>query len=72
LGRHLRAEGHRPAIIKKLNAELSAGMQNPDIRERLIQNGIEPAGGSVESFVRSSSRARTPGTDREERQHDAD
>ena len=44
-------KGTDPAIIKKLNAELTAGMQSPEIRERLIQNGIEPAGGSVESFV---------------------
>lgn len=44
-------KGTDPAIIKKLNAELVAGMQSPEIRDRLIQNGIEPAAGSVEQFV---------------------
>ena len=44
-------KGTDPAIIKRLNAELTAGMQTQEIRERLLPNGIEPAGGSVESFV---------------------
>jgi len=44
-------KGTDPAILKKLNAEMSAAMQTQETRERLLPNGIEPAGGSVESFV---------------------
>lgn len=44
-------KGTDPAILKKLNAEMSAAMQTQETRERLLPNGIEPAGGSQESFV---------------------
>ncbi|AOY92719.1 Twin-arginine translocation pathway signal [Cupriavidus sp. USMAA2-4] len=44
-------KGTDPAIVKKLNAEMTAAMQTQETRERLLPNGIEPAGGSVESFV---------------------
>ncbi len=44
-------KGTDPAILKKMNAEMSAAMQTQETRERLIPNGIEPAGGSQESFI---------------------
>lgn len=44
-------KGTDPAILKKLNAEMTAAMQTQETRERLLPNGIEPAGGSQESFV---------------------
>ncbi|WP_020204281.1 MULTISPECIES: Bug family tripartite tricarboxylate transporter substrate binding protein [Cupriavidus] len=44
-------KGTDPAILKKMNAEMSAAMQTQETRDRLIPNGIEPAGGSQESFV---------------------
>ncbi|MGO4328878.1 Bug family tripartite tricarboxylate transporter substrate binding protein [Cupriavidus sp. 2TAF22] len=44
-------KGTDPAILKKLNAEMSIAMQTQETRDRLIPNGIEPAGGSQESFV---------------------
>ena len=44
-------KGTDPAILKKLNAEMSAAMQTKETRDRLLPNGIEPAGGSQESFV---------------------
>lgn len=44
-------KGTDPAILKKLNAAMSAAMQTAETRERLLPNGIEPAGGSQESFV---------------------
>ncbi|CAG2130249.1 hypothetical protein LMG31506_00778 [Cupriavidus yeoncheonensis] len=44
-------KGTDPAILKKLNAEMTAAMQTQETRERLLPNGIEPAGGSRESFV---------------------
>ncbi|WP_454723073.1 MULTISPECIES: Bug family tripartite tricarboxylate transporter substrate binding protein [Cupriavidus] len=44
-------KGTDPAIVKKMNAEMSAAMQTQETRDRLIPNGIEPAGGSQESFV---------------------
>lgn len=44
-------KGTDPAILKKLNAEMTAAMQTKETRDRLLPNGIEPAGGSQESFV---------------------
>ncbi|WP_420996435.1 Bug family tripartite tricarboxylate transporter substrate binding protein [Cupriavidus sp. 30B13] len=44
-------KGTDPAILKKMNAEMSVAMQTQETRDRLIPNGIEPAGGSQESFV---------------------
>jgi tripartite-type tricarboxylate transporter receptor subunit TctC len=44
-------KGTDPAILKKMNAEMSAAMQTQETRDRLIPNGIEPAGGSQESFI---------------------
>ncbi|WP_423196005.1 MULTISPECIES: Bug family tripartite tricarboxylate transporter substrate binding protein [unclassified Cupriavidus] len=44
-------KGTDPAILKKLNQEMTAAMQTAETRERLLPNGIEPAGGSQESFV---------------------
>jgi tripartite-type tricarboxylate transporter receptor subunit TctC len=40
-----------PAILTRLNAEMTAAMQSAETRERLLPNGIEPAGGSQASFV---------------------
>ncbi len=44
-------KGTDPAILKRLNAEMTAAMQTQETRDRLLPNGIEPAGGSQESFV---------------------
>ncbi|MGO4153650.1 Bug family tripartite tricarboxylate transporter substrate binding protein [Cupriavidus sp. YAF13] len=44
-------KGTDPAILKKMNAEMSAAMQTQETRDRLIPNGIEPAGGTQESFI---------------------
>lgn len=44
-------KGTDPAILKKLNSEMTAAMQTQETRDRLLPNGIEPAGGSQESFI---------------------
>jgi tripartite-type tricarboxylate transporter receptor subunit TctC len=44
-------KGTDPAILKRMNSEMTAAMQTAETRERLIPNGIEPAGGSQDSFV---------------------
>lgn len=44
-------KGTDPAILKKLNAEMTAAMQTQETRDRLLPNGIEPAGGSQDSFI---------------------
>jgi tripartite-type tricarboxylate transporter receptor subunit TctC len=45
-------------LVTRLNAELNKALASPDLRERLLTAGVEPAGGSVEqfsSFVRSET-----------------
>jgi tripartite-type tricarboxylate transporter receptor subunit TctC len=38
-------------IIQRMNAELQAALKTAEVQDRLIPNGIEPAGGSVADFV---------------------
>jgi tripartite-type tricarboxylate transporter receptor subunit TctC len=42
--------GTPPQIIARLNTELRAILQSPDIRARLIADGAEPAGNSAAAF----------------------
>jgi tripartite-type tricarboxylate transporter receptor subunit TctC len=37
-------------IVAKLNAEINKILQLPDVRERFVAGGVEPVGGSAESF----------------------
>lgn len=39
-----------PDIVAKLNAEIRAVLQVPDTRERLLKQGLEPAGNTPEAF----------------------
>jgi len=38
-------------VIEKMNAALQAALKTPEVQNRLIPTGIEPAGGSVADFV---------------------
>jgi tripartite-type tricarboxylate transporter receptor subunit TctC len=38
-------------IIQRMNTELQAALKTPEVRDKLIPTGIEPAGGSVADFV---------------------
>jgi tripartite-type tricarboxylate transporter receptor subunit TctC len=49
-GVHVRA-GTPPAIVEKLNRELNRVIKLPEIQERMIGLGLEPAGGSTEQFA---------------------
>lgn len=42
--------GTPPAIIARLNAELTKVMQNPDVRKALIAQGVEARSGTPEQF----------------------
>ena len=42
--------GMPPAIVQKLNAEMGAVFSMPDVKERLVALGAEPAPNSVEEF----------------------
>jgi tripartite-type tricarboxylate transporter receptor subunit TctC len=44
--------GTPPAIIQKLQAEVSRIVKLPDVRERMLQLGIEPEGSTPEEFAR--------------------
>jgi tripartite-type tricarboxylate transporter receptor subunit TctC len=37
-----------PDIIKRMNEELNKALANPDVSRRLVAQGIEISGGSVE------------------------
>jgi tripartite-type tricarboxylate transporter receptor subunit TctC len=44
--------GTPPAIIQKLQTEVSRIVKLPDVRERMLQLGIEPEGSTPEEFAR--------------------
>jgi tripartite-type tricarboxylate transporter receptor subunit TctC len=44
--------GTPPAIIQKLQAEVARIVKLPDVRERMLQLGIEPEGSTPEAFAR--------------------
>jgi tripartite-type tricarboxylate transporter receptor subunit TctC len=44
--------GTPPAIVQKLQAEVSRIVKLPDVRERMLQLGIEPEGSTPEEFAR--------------------
>ena len=41
-----------PAIIAKLNSAVTAALNDPDVRQKLIQSGAEPAPSSPEEFAK--------------------
>ena len=53
-------KGTPQAILEKMNMELQAVLKSKETMDRLVPAGIEPAGGSVESFVKfiDTERAR--------------
>lgn len=44
--------GTPPAVIAKMNAAVDKVLQMPDVREKLLQAGSVPAGGSSEQFAK--------------------
>jgi tripartite-type tricarboxylate transporter receptor subunit TctC len=42
--------GTPPAIVQRLNAEVNAIMQMPDVRERFATMGVDPVGGTPDEF----------------------
>jgi len=44
--------------VKKLNAEISAVMQQPDVRERLLAQGAEPLSGPPDDLKKLLARER--------------
>jgi tripartite-type tricarboxylate transporter receptor subunit TctC len=54
----LGATGTPPAIIKKLNAEISSIMQQPDVRDRLLAQGAEPLSGPPDELKKLLARER--------------
>lgn len=44
--------GLSPALVKRLNADINAVLKEPAIRERILQQGARPGGGSAEDFFR--------------------
>lgn len=43
--------GTPPAIVARLNSEINKVLQMPDVREKLINGGVTPMGGSPEEFT---------------------
>ncbi|MDW3687869.1 tripartite tricarboxylate transporter substrate binding protein [Cupriavidus sp. CV2] len=43
--------GTPKAVVDKLNAEINKALASPDVRERLLNAGIEPAGGTPAQFA---------------------
>lgn len=43
--------GTPPAIVARLNSEINKVLQMPDVREKLINGGVTPMGGSQEEFT---------------------
>ncbi len=43
-------KGTPPAIVKKLNTDMVAAINLPDVRQRMLEQGYEPAGNSVAQF----------------------
>ncbi len=54
----LGAAGTPPAIIKKLNAEISSVMQQADVRDRLLAQGAEPLWGPPDELKKLLARER--------------
>ena len=54
----LGAAGTPPAIIKKLNAEISSVMQQADVRDRLLAQGAEPLWGPPDELKKVLARER--------------
>ena len=53
-------KGTSSAIVRLINSKMQAVIDDPKARQRLLESGIEPIGGSVEAFaefVRSDYRA---------------
>jgi tripartite-type tricarboxylate transporter receptor subunit TctC len=47
----LLAPAHTPAdVVAKLNTEINAILNQPDVRKRLLNDGADPVGGSAEQF----------------------
>ena len=40
-----------PPIIERLNREIARAVQTPDVRERMMSEGAEPAGGTPAQFA---------------------
>jgi tripartite-type tricarboxylate transporter receptor subunit TctC len=40
-----------PAIVSRLNTELNKALNSPDLKERLVGAGIQPAGNTSEQFT---------------------
>jgi len=43
--------GTNPEIIKKLNQEINEALNDPNLRQRLAQDGIEAVGGTPQAFA---------------------
>ncbi|HXF65277.1 MAG TPA: tripartite tricarboxylate transporter substrate binding protein [Burkholderiales bacterium] len=41
------------AIVRRLNAELRAALESPEVAQQLAQNGFEPIGGTPEAFTKA-------------------
>src|SRR6266571_2322948 len=53
-------KGTSPGIVRLVNSKMQAVIEDSKARQRLLESGIEPIGGSVEAFaelVRSDARA---------------
>jgi tripartite-type tricarboxylate transporter receptor subunit TctC len=56
-------KGTSPAIVQKLNVELSKVLAQPEVKQRLLELGHEPAGGSpgeLAEFARSERKKWAP------------
>ena len=49
--------GTSPEIVKKISAEVTKAVQNPEIRKKLIELGFEPVGGPAEQLAAAVKRA---------------
>ena len=43
--------GTAPDVIKRLNAEVAKALQTKEVRGRILNQGLEPAGNSPEEFA---------------------
>jgi tripartite-type tricarboxylate transporter receptor subunit TctC len=43
--------GTPPAVVARLNAEINKVLQMPDVREKLINGGVTPMGGTSDEFA---------------------
>ena len=53
-------KGTSPGIVRLVNSKMQAVIDDPKARQRLLESGLSPVGGSVEAFaelVRSDTRA---------------